>query len=172
MLPCTHLRASLKFVARGGIAGAQGMCLLDFASCCQIILQCCTNFSPQQHLWEFVLFCILANPWYCQIFEVFLIWSCAFPWFLVCVSIISYVYLAVSVTSFVTGMAFYWVAFPSPYIFNYLCILFILVGILHFKYDLPVAYLSTSFLVCFVVFKFYILVKSYLLVCSFMLGAL
>ena len=49
MLPCTYLRASLKFVPRGRIAGAQGMCLLDFTSYCQIILQCCTDFSPQQH---------------------------------------------------------------------------------------------------------------------------
>lgn len=34
------------------------------------------------------------------------------------------------------------------------------------------AYLSILFIVCFVVFKFYILIKSSLLVCSFMAGAL
>lgn len=32
------------------------------------------------------------------------------------------------------------------------------------------AYLSTLFMVCFVVFKFYILIESYLLVYSFMAG--
>lgn len=135
--------------------------------------------APNSAVWEFLLPYILAKPWYCQTFEVLLIWNSAFPWFQVCLSIIPYVYLAILVFSFVTCgflffMFFYWISScTSPYVslVHYIFWLFVFVDILHLKNVLPVAYLFTLFMVCFVLYTCYILIESYLLVCSFMVGA-
>lgn len=73
MLPCMYLRASLKLVLEVELL-AQGMCLsltsLAIARSFSSVVQ---TSALNSTLWEFLLFCILANPWYCQIFGVFLI---------------------------------------------------------------------------------------------------